>query len=101
MKIVINCIIHSQFMCVGENFFKVAVNCVVYLILQSRYVRHLVISELFCLCVFQRYHDHSSCFGDCLKFVFLNSCRNDLRISTFCIKHVFNSLNCNFFFFFF
>lgn len=49
MKIVINCIIHSQFMCVGENFFKVAVNCVVYLILQSRYVRHLVISELFCL----------------------------------------------------
>lgn len=95
MAVVINCIFHSQLVCVGEKlFFKVAVNCFVHQILESQYMRYLVITELFCLCVFQRYHCPSSCFGDCLKFVFLNSCRNnDLRMSTFYIKHVFNSLN--------
>lgn len=61
MKVLINCIFHFQLMYVGEKlFFKVAVNCFVHLILESKCIRDLVVSDLFCLCVFQRYHCPSS-----------------------------------------
>lgn len=91
--LIITCFIPNLCVC-GRGDFLVTINFV-HLIMRKQVYNTACdfLTFLFCVCFKDTTQCPLSCFEDCLKFIFLNSCGNNaLRISTFYIKHVSNSL---------